>query len=123
MGGQRFGTGEAGFSIDEDAASTLRLETWGFWDSELAGTFVRVAVDNVRARRHGRIVVDVTRLKPQREEGQTALRSLMGAIRSAGGARVVAVVGDNTLTKMQLIRIGRDVGGMDWSFVATEPRA
>ncbi len=119
---QRFGTAESGFAIDTDAKADLRFDIWGFWDSTLADSFVRTSMEVCRSLRPERVIVDITRLKPQRESGQIALRTLMSATRTLAGARVIAVFGDNALTKMQLMRIGKEVGGCDWNFVVSEPR-
>lgn len=121
---QRFGNNESGFSLGYDEANrVLKLHTWGFWDATLALTFERASTEACRANKPATLVVDVGQLKPQREEGQLAFTRLMGAAAGVGVARLLAVVGNNVLTKMQLMRLARQAGGAEWAFVATEAQA
>ena len=61
----------------------------------------------------GAVVLDATRLKPQREEGQRAFRDLAEAS-SKLGVRVELIV-VNAITKMQIARILRENGVHGWT--------
>ncbi len=123
MSGQRFGNEESGFSIALDAGGALRVQAWGFWEPDLSATFARVSVEACRAQRPAKLLFDVTRLKPQVEAGQAAIRALLGSVGAIGISRCVAVVGDNVLTKMQLMRLAREGGARGWTYAANDSMA
>jgi hypothetical protein len=97
------GDDESGFSIDSSALG-VRVEAWGFWDASTCTRFPTAVLDAIRgAPQRAPVVVDATRLKPQREEGQAAFRDLAQTT-SKLGVRVELIV-TNPITKMQFVRI------------------
>jgi hypothetical protein len=102
----KFGTDADGFSITfEEHSRSLRIRTYGFWSSELAATFAASVVEACRApRRASEVFVDASDLKPQREEGQAALKTVFAALPGLGIGRASVFTG-NALTKLQLMRL------------------
>ena len=101
-----FGTDADGFSITfEEASRSLRVRAYGFWSPEIAAAFAPSVLDACRPpRRTATVIVDASDLKPQRDEGQAALKSLFSALPGLGIA-TVSVLTDNALTKLQLMRL------------------
>jgi hypothetical protein len=101
-----FGTDADGFSITFDEPSRLlRVRAYGFWSPEVAATFAASVIEACRPpRRPKELVVDAADLKPQREEGQAALRSVFAALPGLGIGRASVLTG-NALTKLQLLRL------------------
>jgi hypothetical protein len=102
----KFGSDADGFSVTfEDASRSLRVKAWGFWGPEVAASFATTVIDACRsARRATEVVVDATDLKPQRDEGQLALTTFLGALPGLGITQA-SIVTANPLTKLQLMRI------------------
>lgn len=100
----------AGYSIDFDAsAGIVNVRGWGFWSAEVAASFgVRVCEACTNRPRGTRLTMELTALKPMREEGQRSFASLLAAL---PGLRVSATVvaSGNALTKLQLMRLGGDI--------------
>lgn len=105
----RDGDEVSGFSIGFDGHE-LRVRAWGFWSVELAASFLRalesetltvIKVDAVR--------LDVSELKPMRDEGQLAwTRGLTFLM--LRGIRAVQMSAPSPLTKLQFLRLCRNVG-------------
>lgn len=110
--------------MEHDAPTRIvRVRTWGFWRMEVATLFARNVVIECRAAGEPiGLLVDVTRLLPQRDEGQTAFGELMIALRTLGLSGVVVVV-SSTITKMQLLRIAKERGVRDWSYFSSDLEA
>jgi len=119
-----FGDAQSGFSVEHDAvALVVRVRAWGFWGLEVATLFARAVVDECRAVGEPvGLLLDVTRLLPQREEGQTAFGELIVGLRTIVPKRVVVVV-SSTITKMQLLRIAKDRGVRDWLYFTSDLEA
>jgi len=100
---QRFGDDEAGFSL-ADSDDPIRLVAWGFWSTEIAAAFAGALVNLGRARSATSMVLDATKLKPQRDEGQHALAQLMSSLVKLG-ITSVQVLTTSQLTKLQLLRL------------------
>lgn len=106
---REFGTAGGGFRISVQGG-TFRLEGWGYWPADVASTFTR---EIEAACRNMVPPVDfsfvASALKPQGDEGQQALRTLMQCLAKANlsSARVAA---ENILTRMQLVRIASACG-------------
>jgi hypothetical protein len=104
---ERGGTDEAGFGVSFDApARTVHVEAWGFWPAEVckafAGTLISTCRNSVGVRR---VEMEMTRLKPLREEGEQAWATVLATLPSV---RIEAiVVQTNSLTKLQLLRLAR----------------
>ena len=103
-----FGDDEAGFSVLlDDPTRTVRVKAWGFWTPKIAGEFARTVMDTCRSVRNASLSMDLTGLKPQREEGQAAFAEVMGALPKLALART-SIRGANALTKLQLLRIAKE---------------
>jgi hypothetical protein len=118
------GDQESGFSADYDTSSqTVCVRAWGFWGADIASSFVRsVAAECSAATRPIRLLVDVTRLLPQRNEGQAAFGDLMTSVTMHGDASV-GVVFSNTITKMQLLRLAKERGVRNWAYFSSNLEA
>jgi hypothetical protein len=105
---QRFGNDDSGFSITNEEVAHVRVEGWGFWDPDVAADFERATLEACReAQRPLQLELDMTRLRPQRDEGQAAFKRLLAALTALGAERAV-VRAASALTKMQLMRIVRE---------------
>jgi hypothetical protein len=118
------GNEEQGFSVDMDAAtSTLRVKAWGFWTAETAEALLGSVVSDCPPNRMSSFVLDAVGLKPQREEGQRAIGSVLAMLSTLGIARAHLIT-DSSLTKLQLMRITKECGARDqlelkWTLVQT----
>jgi hypothetical protein len=111
---ERIGNDTAGFTIDFDAASrAVRVRAWGFWDTDVAASFDTVVGGACRGRGSGlQLVMDMTELKPMREEGQRAFGSLVGRLRALG-ITSATVTTASQLTRLQLLRLANERGEKD----------
>lgn len=100
---------KAGFSVEYDPGRhAIQLEGWGFWPNEVAAELDRAVVATCRlAVGSFDVVVDATRLVPQREDGQAALARMFLSLR-AFTVRHVAIVAPSMLTRMQFIRLAKE---------------
>jgi hypothetical protein len=90
--------------------SAVRVDCWGFWPQEVAERFVQETVSGCRNTIPPfHLLVDASDLKPQSEDGQAALQSMLGYLATAKVASVV-VSASNILTRMQLNRIANEAG-------------
>jgi hypothetical protein len=98
----------AGFRVQyTPGESSLHIECWGYWVSDLAAVFGREAVAACQeVSTPMDFVLDATALKPQGEQGQEALRALLSRLASLKLATVRIFTG-NILTKIQLTRLAR----------------
>ncbi len=103
----RVGDDLAGFSIDYDStASVVSVRGWGFWSPEVATNFgIRVCEACTNRPKGTRLVLELTALKPMREEGQRSFTSLLAVLSNLRVAATVVATG-NHLTKLQLMRLG-----------------
>ncbi len=103
---QRMGDEHAGFSVEFDSTtSAVRVRAWGFWGPEVGRAFGVVVRDACRGSpRHSPLVMDMTDLKPMREEGQTSFAWLMDALPGLHLASTT-VITTSHLMKLQLLRI------------------
>lgn len=102
----RVGDQLCGFSADYDVeVGVVRVRAWGFWSVSVAETFTQAVLDACRASPKGApLLMDMTELKPLREEGQRAFGSLLGRLRELGVARTTVTTASH-LTKLQLLRL------------------
>jgi hypothetical protein len=110
----RVGDDIAGFSIDAEGDSTLRVVGRGFWNLEVALAFyphVRAALIARPGLSH--IIFDFSALKPLRDQGQEGFLQVLGAIRAMSQPRV-SVLTSSPLTKLQLLRIVKESGNSEW---------
>ncbi|MBN1605938.1 MAG: hypothetical protein JW940_04865 [Polyangiaceae bacterium] len=110
----RFGTDEAGFSVEYDADTRMvRVEAWGFWNVEVASSFGPVVRDACRGRPRGTTLrLDMSRLRPMRDEGQRSFGSLMGWASGLGIQETLILTGSE-LVKLQLLRLVADSGARE----------
>jgi hypothetical protein len=121
---QSFGDSESGFSVEHDASARIVcVRAWGFWRREVAASFAQAVVAECSALLQPvALLIEVTHLLPQRDEGQAAFGELMQSARALGLA-AVAVVVSSTITKMQLLRIAKEGGARDWTYFSTDREA
>jgi hypothetical protein len=106
----RVGDDSAGFSIGHDpVAGTVRVTAWGFWSSEVAGSYATQVVGECRDKPGAGLVLDMTELKPMRDEGQRAFATVMRSLASLGITRV-SIVTTSQMTKLQLVRLASENG-------------
>jgi len=105
----RVGDDGAGFSLEyEPSSSSVRVRAWGFWSVEIALAFGSKVREACKNRPPGTTLqLDMTHLKPMRDEGQLAFTALIEALPGLGIANTVIATGSQ-LTKLQLLRIAGD---------------
>ena len=108
------GDDQAGFSVAFDTeAGAVRVRGWGFWSVEVATAFAGAVVEVCHARPKGGVLfMDMTGLKPMRDEGQQSFGTVMAALPKLGIARASVVI-DSPLTKLQLLRLVTQHGRKD----------
>jgi hypothetical protein len=103
------GDDQAGFFIDDLATGNVYVRAWGFWSAEVAQAFggtVQAACNGKPAGTE--LVMDMTELKPMREEGQKSFAALMRAL--PGQGIPITIETASHLTKLQLLRIVTEQG-------------
>jgi hypothetical protein len=101
----RIGDETTGFTVEVQAPGSIRVTGWGFWSVQVALAFASSVVDACKAQPKGlSLAMDMTRLKPMREEGQKSFALLMRSLRDVGVSRT-SVVTANPLTRLQLVRL------------------
>jgi len=110
----QFGDSQAGFSVafhPDEAA--VRVRAWGFWSALVAAQFgnaVREACHD--CPRGTALVLDMTELKPMRDEGQVSVGVLMKVLPKLGLAKTTVMTSSH-LTKLQLLRLATECGVKD----------
>jgi hypothetical protein len=107
----RVGDDNAGFSFGFDSVKgVFEVCAWGFWNVDVARTF-GIKVASVLGQQPGskRLVLDMSALKPMREEGQQSFANLCRTFRSLG-VTSATIVTSSQLTKLQLARIVTENG-------------
>jgi hypothetical protein len=105
-----FGDDAAGYSVSSPGFGSVEVVGWGFWSAELASAFAERVLEVCRSQSRGlRLTIDMTRLKPMREEGQVSFGQVL---RSASGLGIsqLSIVTSNALTKLQLVRLSTEAG-------------
>jgi len=102
----RVGNDGAGFSLEyEPSPSAIRVKAWGFWGAEVAGAFGKKVGEACKNRPAGTtLYLDMTELRPMREEGQAAFTALLESLTSLGITSTMISTGSQ-LTKLQLLRL------------------
>ena len=105
---QSTGDTDGGFwVVPSDATGIVRVRGWGFWSPAVASVFVEKVLAGCRAtRRPSELVFDADALKPQRDEGQTAIGAMFDEVAKLGVSRI-SVITSSPLTRLQLARIAR----------------
>ena len=116
----RYGSEASGFSVELNG-SLLLLRGWGFWDAEVAAQLVPgvLSLCPALAIRPLRLVCDFGQLKPQDDGGQQALTRLLGAL-SQRGVNGAAIQVTNTITRMQLKSITKELPRIRWVYIGTQ---
>lgn len=106
---QTIGTPEAGFSVGLDTnGNVVRVVGWGFWDPDVASDFDRIVIEVCRYVPMGTsVVMDMSLLKPLRDEGQRAFAKTITMLKDSRITKV-SVITQSQLTKLQLLRIARE---------------
>jgi hypothetical protein len=110
----RVGDEHAGFSFGYDASRDIfEVIAWGFWNADMALAF-GVEVLAALRRRFGskRLALDMSDLKPMRDEGQQSCANLFRALSDLGVTSTI-IVTTSHLTKLQLMRLATESGAVD----------
>ncbi len=70
-------------------------------------------MDALSSGRRARLVLHLSELRPLREEGQAAFRSVMARALTEG-VRTIEFRGVSALTKLQMLRLSREMGRDDF---------
>jgi hypothetical protein len=108
---KRIGDAAAGFSVVFDPnAGAVQVRGWGFWSATISSSFAASVAEICNASPRGSaLAIDMTELKPLRDEGQEAFGTLMRLLRGLGvGKTTVATT--SQLTKLQLLRLVAEHG-------------
>jgi hypothetical protein len=121
---QRGGNQESGFAIHvEVTANVIHLEAWGFWDAAIASDFSDSMIVACHGARPGfTLLARCIRLNPQRPEGQQAFSRVMKEASARHLGRALLVV-QNSITKLQLIRLLKETSTPNWLFFPSESAA
>jgi len=104
----RIGDETTGFTVEVQAPGSIRVTAWGFWNVQVALAFASSVVDSCRSQPRGAaLTLDMSGLKPMREQGQKSFALLMRSLRDVGVSRT-SVVTANPLTKLQLVRLASE---------------
>jgi hypothetical protein len=107
---QRIGDELAGFSVDSAQPDGVRVRAWGFWNVEVANAFAGAVLEACRAQPKGApLSLDLTDLKPMRDEGQQSVSRVLRAAPSLGTGSI-SIVTANPLTRLQLVRLANESG-------------
>jgi hypothetical protein len=106
---KRVGDDQAGFSVAFDTElGAVRVRGWGFWSVEVATAFAKTVGDVCHTSPKGSaLLMEMTGLKPMRDEGQQSFGALVAALPKLGIARTT-VTTDSPLTKLQLLRLASE---------------
>lgn len=103
---KRIGDDSAGFTAEYDAVvGAVRVRGWGFWSATVSEAFFTTVADVYSASPRGAALhMDMTELKPLRDEGQKAFGRLMGQLGDLGVPRATVATASH-LTRLQLLRL------------------
>jgi hypothetical protein len=109
---ERVGDDLSGFSIGYDSIrETIHVKAWGFWSVDVAEAFGERVVEACLQRPRGSLLaLDMSDLKPMREEGQRSFGNLIRSLAGLGIART-SIVTASHMTKLQLVRLATEYGG------------
>lgn len=103
----------AGFSTKRSGPQQLRVTGWGFWGPEVARRFEQAVVVAYRqCSLPATLVLDMSELKPMRDEGQRAFAAALRQVMLLG-VQATTVITSSHLTKLQLMRIAKEVNALD----------
>lgn len=120
----KVGDDQAGFSFGYAlSGEVFEVRAWGFWSTDVAAAFGAKVIEGLQRRLGSkRIVLDMSDLKPMREEGQQSLAHLFRSLSSLG-VQTASIVTTSHLTKLQLVRIVTESGAgpnVQWLSVKAE---
>jgi hypothetical protein len=103
------GDDQSGFTVGYDPVrGAVEVTGFGFWSAEVANDFSRKVTASFRDRPGTReLVLDMSALRPMRDEGQRALAELLRMLPKLGVLRLRITTASH-LTKLQLLRIVTD---------------
>jgi hypothetical protein len=105
----RYGDENQGFTVDVIGEAVV-VTAFGFWSAELAAQLGSAVTPLLGVeRRRAALIFDVGGLRPLRDEGQAALYALILHALAVGVSEVV-VRASSALTKLQMLRIVRQIG-------------
>jgi len=102
----RVGDNEAGFSVNIDpSGNTVEVRAWGFWSVTVAAQFGdTVSQACLSCAKGATLVMEMSDLKPMRDEGQDSFEQLMKSLPRLGLSKTL-ITTTNQLTKLQLLRL------------------
>lgn len=101
-----------GFTI-ESGGGVVLVTAWGFWSVEFVPEFLPPVMAALEAAAKGsELVIDLKDLRPLRDEGQAAFRQLMSRA-LAHGVGTIELRGASALTKLQMLRLTRELAAQD----------
>lgn len=106
--GKQVGDASGGYSVrTDDESGEIQVTAWGFWNVDVATSFRPTVLEACTTRPSKRLVLDLRKLRPMRDEGQQGVSAVMAAVLRLGIERV-SVITSSQLTKLQLLRIVRE---------------
>lgn len=107
---EKVGDELAGFSVSAAPSDGVKVKGWGFWSVPVATAFAGAVLEACRTQARGApLTLDLSDLKPMRDEGQQALSRVLRAAPGLGiGA--ISIVTTNPLTRLQLVRLATESG-------------
>ena len=88
----------------------VRVCGWGFWTPTVSASFAFTVAEVCKASPKGAsLLMDMTQLKPLREEGQQAFGALLGLLRGLGIGKTTVATASH-LTRLQLMRLVAEHG-------------
>ena len=112
----RVGDDTAGFSVSYSPTGGTLVFGWGFWDNEVALTFAAAVIEACQDRGGVPLTLDMSELKPMRDEGQRSFSQVLRSLQHLGIPRT-SIVTANPLTKLQLVRLATEngtYGSIEW---------
>jgi hypothetical protein len=107
-----YGDTEQGFRIESRGDAVL-VTAWGFWSVGFVPEFLPAVLAALEAKGRGvALAMDLKDLRPLRDEGQQAFRALLGRA-LAHGVVGVELKGASALTRLQMLRLTRELGAQD----------
>jgi hypothetical protein len=105
---KKFGNEREGFSI-ERRSDCIVVSAHGFWSANFADQFVPAVVPALLEDGRGtRLTLELAALRPLRNEGQAAFKSLIVQALAAGTTDLL-ILAPSALTKLQMLRIVREI--------------
>jgi hypothetical protein len=114
----------ASFEVRADVVGNrIYVKTTGFFgDDEIEEQVKKVAAETAKLRPGFVVIADITDMKATTPAGARALQGLMQEYKRRGISRIVRIVGQEVLAKMQLQRITQEIG-IPISYVTTQADA